>query len=67
MIIVSLASLAWMGYGESKTYYHTIVELQTLDSAARSHRIRVGSTIEPGSIHRYNGRVDFVFEDEAAW
>jgi cytochrome c-type biogenesis protein CcmE len=64
VIIVSLASLAWMGYGESKTYYHTIVELQTLDSAARSHRIRVGGTVEPGSIRRYSGRVDFVLEGE---
>ena len=35
VIVVSLGCLAWMGYGESKTYYHTIVELQTLDSAAR--------------------------------
>ncbi len=64
VIVVSLACLAWMGYGESKTYYHTIVELQTLDSAARSHRIRVGGTVEPGSIRRYSGRVDFVLEGE---
>ena len=64
VIVVSLASLAWMGYGESKTYYHTIVELQTLDSTARSHRIRVGGTVEPGSIRRHSGRVDFVLEGE---
>ena len=64
VIVVSLAFLAWMGYGESKTYYHTIAELQTLDSAGRAHRIRVGGTIEPGSIHRYSGRVDFVLEGE---
>ncbi|PYT67848.1 MAG: cytochrome c biogenesis protein CcmE [Acidobacteria bacterium] len=64
VIVVSLACLAWMGYGESKTYYHTIVELQTLDSAARSHRIRVGGTVEPGSIRRYSDRVDFVLEGE---
>ena len=64
VIIVSLGCLAWMGYGESKTYYHTILEMQTLNSAARSHRIRVGGTVEPGSIHRYTGRVDFVLEGE---
>ena len=64
VIVVSLAFLAWMGYGESKTYYHTIAELQTLDSAGRAHRIRVGGTIAPGSIHRYSGRVDFVLEGE---
>jgi cytochrome c-type biogenesis protein CcmE len=64
VIVVSLACLAWMGYGESKTYYHTIVELQTLDSAARSQRIRVGGTVEVGSIRRYSGRIDFVLEGE---
>lgn len=30
IILVSMASLAWLGYGESKTYYHTIAELETL-------------------------------------
>jgi len=64
VIVVSLACLAWMGYGESKTYYHTIVELQTLDSAARSQRIRVGGTVEAGSIRRYSVRIDFVLEGE---
>ena len=63
-MIACIACLAWMGYGESKTYYHTILELQTLDSAARSHRIRVGGTVEPGSIRRYSGRVEFVLEGE---
>ena len=27
IILVSMASLAWLGYGESKTYYHTIAEI----------------------------------------
>lgn len=64
VIVISLASLAWLGYGESKTYYHTIAELQTLHGADRSHRIRVGGTVAPGSIHRMTGRVDFVLEGE---
>jgi len=64
VIVISLASLAWLGYGESKTYYHTIAELQTLNGADRSHRIRVGGTVAPGSIHRMTGRVDFVLEGE---
>jgi cytochrome c-type biogenesis protein CcmE len=64
IIVISLASLAWLGYGESKTYYHTIAELQTLHGADRSHRIRVGGTVAPGSIHRMTGRVDFVLEGE---
>jgi cytochrome c-type biogenesis protein CcmE len=64
VIIVSLACLAWLGYGESKTYYHTILELQTLKGAELSHRMRVGGTVAPGSIRRFTGRVDFVLEGE---
>lgn len=64
VIIVSLAFLAWMGYGESKTYYHTIAELQSLHGAELAHRIRVGGTVAPGSIHKYTGRVDFVLQEE---
>ena len=64
VIVISLASLAWLGYGESKTYYHTIAELQTLHGADRAHRIRVGGTVAPGSIHRMTGRVDFFLEGE---
>src|ERR1700744_3053493 len=56
--------LAWLGYGESKTYYHTIAELPTLQGDARAHRIRVGGTAEPGSIHRERGRVDCWLDGE---
>jgi len=64
VIIVSLACLAWLGYGESKTYYHTIAELQTLKGADLSHRMRVGGSVAAGSIRRFTGRVDFVLEGE---
>lgn len=64
VIVVSLGFLAWLGYGESKTYYHTIAELQNLQGPDRGHRIRVGGTVAPGSIHHLNGRVDFVLEGE---
>jgi cytochrome c-type biogenesis protein CcmE len=64
VIVISLACLAWLGYGESKTYYHTIAELQTLQGASLSQRMRVGGTVEPGSIKRLSGRVDFVLQGE---
>ena len=64
VIVVSMGFLAWLGYGESKTYYHTIAELPTLQGDARAHRIRVGGTVEPGSIKRSQGRVDFVLNGE---
>jgi len=64
VIVVSMAFLAWLGYGESKTYYHTIAELSTLHGSAASHRIRVGGTVQPGSIQHVTGRTDFVLLGE---
>ena len=64
VIVVALGFLAWLGYGESKTYYHTIAELQTLSGSARSQRMRIGGTVGVGSIRRLAGRVDFVLEGE---
>ncbi|HKW64600.1 MAG TPA: cytochrome c maturation protein CcmE [Candidatus Acidoferrum sp.] len=64
IIVVALAFLAWLGYGESKTYYHTIAELPTLNSSARAQRIRVGGTVAVGSIRHMPGRLDFVLEGE---
>src|SRR3981189_825701 len=56
--------LAWLGYGESKTYYHTTAELPTLTGAAKSQRMRVGGTGASGSIRHLTGRIDFVLEGE---
>ena len=64
LIVVSMACLAWLGYGESKTYYHTLAELDTLKGAERAQRMRIGGTVQAGSIHRMTGRVDFVLEGE---
>lgn len=64
IILVSMAALAWLGYGESKTYYHTLAELDGLKGAQRAQRMRIGGTVQAGSIHRMTGRVDFVLEGE---
>jgi cytochrome c-type biogenesis protein CcmE len=64
VIVVYMAFLAWLGYGESKTYYHTLAELDTLKGSARTERMRIGGTVQNGSIHRMTGRVDFVLEGE---
>jgi cytochrome c-type biogenesis protein CcmE len=64
VIVVAMAFLAWLGYGESKTYYHTIAELSTLNGSARAQRMRIGGTVGTGSIHRLSGRVEFVLEGE---
>jgi len=59
-----MGCLAWLGYGESKTYYHTLAELDGLKGSARAQHMRVGGTVQAGSIHRMSGRVDFVLEGE---
>ena len=64
VIIVALAFLAWLGYGESKTYYHTIAEYQVLQGSARNHRMRLAGTVESGSIKHLPGRIDFVLEEQ---
>lgn len=64
VLVVSLAFLAWLGYGESKTYYHTIAELSAMHGGERNHRMRLGGTVQPGSIQRLAGHVDFVLEGE---
>jgi cytochrome c-type biogenesis protein CcmE len=64
VIVVALAFLAWMGYGESKTYYHTIAEYQALTGSARNHRMRLAGTVAPGSIRHSSGRINFVLEEQ---
>ena len=64
IIVVSLGWLGWLGARESKTYYHTIAELQTLQGSARTQRMRIGGTVAPGSIRKLSGRVDFVLDGE---
>src|SRR6476660_8604454 len=64
VIVISMACLAWLGYGESKTYYHTLADLDTLKGSARTERMRIGGTVQTGSIRRMTGRVDFVLEGE---
>src|ERR1700754_39359 len=64
VIVIALGALAWLGYGESKTYYHTIAELQTLQGPGLHQRMRIGGTVDPGSSRRATGRVDFVLAGE---
>jgi cytochrome c-type biogenesis protein CcmE len=64
VIVVALSFLAWLGYGESKTYYHTIAEYQTLGASDRAHRMRLAGIVEEGSIKRGSGHVDFTLEEQ---
>jgi cytochrome c-type biogenesis protein CcmE len=64
VIVVALGFMAWLGYGESKTYYHTIAEYQALQGSARNHRMRLAGTVAPGTIKHLPGRIDFVLEEQ---
>lgn len=64
IIVAAIVWLGWVGVTESKTYYHTIAELETLTGSALHNRIRVGGDIRANSIERFRGRVDFVIEQE---
>jgi cytochrome c-type biogenesis protein CcmE len=64
IIIFSLASLAWVGVRDSKTYYHTISELAGLQSKELHQRMRVAGNVDAGSIQHAAGRTDFVLIEQ---
>jgi cytochrome c-type biogenesis protein CcmE len=64
VIIATLAVLAYVGYTQSKTYYHTISEVSAMHGSVLQQRMRVSGDVKDGSIQHVNGRVDFVLEEE---
>jgi cytochrome c-type biogenesis protein CcmE len=62
VLLVSLGYLAWTGVNESKSYYVTIKELQTMDGRY-SKRLRVAGNVVPGSIKRQGTHVEFVLKE----
>src|ERR1700722_11177003 len=64
IIIATLVALAYVGYTQSKTYYHTISELPTLNGTSLHQRMRVSGNVRNGSIPHPDGHVNFVLEEE---
>jgi cytochrome c-type biogenesis protein CcmE len=64
IILATLVLLGYVGYSQSKTYYHTISEVATLHGSALHERMRVSGNVRSGSIAHREGRVDFVLEEE---
>ena len=64
IILATLGTLAYVGYTQSKTYYHTISELAGLRGSALHQRMRVSGYVQSGSISHLSGRVDFVLQEE---
>ena len=64
IILVTLSCLAYVGAQQSKTYYHTISEIPTLNGTALHQRLRVGGDVKNGSIQHYSGRIDFTLVEQ---
>jgi len=63
IILATLLLLAYVGFTQSKTYYHTISELAALQGSALHQRMRVSGNVRAGSISHLDGRVDFGLEE----
>ena len=64
IIVATLLVLAYVGFTQSKTYYHTISELPTLSASALHQRMRVSGNVRAGSISHADGRINFVLEEQ---
>ncbi len=68
LMVLIVGSLVWLAVGgisDTKTYYKTILELQSMGSAAHSQRLRVGGDVQPGSIVKKGPQVAFVLHQGA--
>lgn len=64
IIVATLLVLAYVGFTQSKTYYHTISELPTLSAPALHERMRVSGNVRAGSISHTDGRINFILEEQ---
>lgn len=64
IIIATLLSLAYVGFTQSKTYYHTLSEIASLHGNALNQRMRIGGDVQAGSIQHLPGRVEFVLVEQ---
>ena len=63
VVVAALGYLAWTGVEQSKSYYVTIRELQTMEGRYEK-RLRVAGVVVPGSIRRQGTHLDFVLQEE---
>jgi cytochrome c-type biogenesis protein CcmE len=64
VIVASLAWLAFTGTQESKSYYVTINELNSMGNKAYSKNLRVAGNVKPGSIERHGAGADFTLLEQ---
>jgi cytochrome c-type biogenesis protein CcmE len=56
--------LAWTGYGENKSYYVTISELQAMGGKAYVRHLRVAGNVAPGSIRQSGTNATFALLEQ---
>jgi cytochrome c-type biogenesis protein CcmE len=64
IIVAALLALSYVGYTQSKTYYHTISELSALQGYKLHQRMRVAGDVRAGTIIHRDGRTNFVLEEQ---
>jgi cytochrome c-type biogenesis protein CcmE len=68
VIILTISFLAYSGYQESKTYYHTVPELHAMKDSMKAEvfdlTLQVSGDVVPGSIERDGKIVSFVIGEE---
>ena len=52
VILVALASLGYVGFRDSLTYYYTISEVMTLDGITSGKNMRVSGLVAAGSVEQ---------------
>ena len=68
LMVLIVGSLIWLaagGISDTKTYYKTIPELESMGIAAHGQRLRVGGDVQPGSIVKKGPQVEFVLHQGA--
>ena len=64
VILLSLGYLAYTGVQDSKSYYVTIKELNSMGNGAYSKRLRVAGNVVPGSIKRQGTHLEFLLVEQ---
>lgn len=65
--VIVVAAIVWLavsGVGESKSYYVTITELQSMGNKAYTRHLRVAGNVAPGSIVRSGPNAEFTLLEQ---
>ncbi len=64
VIVLTLSYLAYSGYQDSKTYFHTVPELYAMKDKAYDLPLQVSGDVVPGSIKRDGKAIEWVMGQE---